>query len=478
MYEDYYRFRRQPFSPTPDPEFLYKSETHQKALEELLRGVRRREGMLLLTGGVGTGKTTTTRALLGLLDRDVFTALVINPFVTADELLRVLLTDFGVVSDSALLQGASRQRLVDTLNRFLLSLSSVGASALAVIDEAQNLDPAVLEQLRILTGLETDQQKLLQILLVGQPELQALLVTPEMRPLNQRIGRRATLSPLNREEVERYVGFRVQLARGAGNPLFSQDALDQVYACTGGIPREINQLCDRSLESGFAAQRPTVDRATVAEAAAALGFSSPAAAPAVVESLPDADSSPVGQRSRITPKTKRVLATAFGLAAGVGIGAWVAVTMPTRVLATAFGLAAGVGIGAWVAVTMPTWLGSGVTPGGAPPAVVDATPSAPSLAAAPSEAPQGGQAYRVMAARFDARRSADALAERLRRLGGAVSVAPPAGPDSQNEEGYLVWVGPYTTLTAAQAMDTAIRNRFGLDGTRIVADAGPSTTPP
>ncbi|MDA1093456.1 MAG: AAA family ATPase [Acidobacteria bacterium] len=453
MYEDYYRFRRQPFSPTPDPEFLYKSETHQKALEELLRGVRRREGMLLLTGGVGTGKTTTTRALLGLLDRDVFTALVINPFVTADELLRVLLTDFGVVSDSALLQGASRQRLVDTLNRFLLSLSSVGASALAVIDEAQNLDPAVLEQLRILTGLETDQQKLLQILLVGQPELQALLVTPEMRPLNQRIGRRATLSPLNREEVERYVGFRVQLARGAGNPLFSQDALDQVYACTGGIPREINQLCDRSLESGFAAQRPTVDRATVAEAAAALGFSSPAAAPAVVESLPDADSSPVGQRSRITPKTKRVLATAFGLAAGVGIGAW-------------------------VAVTMPTWLGSGVTPGGAPPAVVDATPSAPSLAAAPSEAPQGGQAYRVMAARFDARRSADALAERLRRLGGAVSVAPPAGPDSQNEEGYLVWVGPYTTLTAAQAMDTAIRNRFGLDGTRIVADAGPSTTPP
>lgn len=175
MYEDYYRFNRQPFSPTPDPEFLYKSAIHQRALEELLRGIRRREGMLLLTGDVGTGKTTTTRALLGLLDRDVFTALVIDPFVTADELLRVLLSDFGVVSDVRVMEGVSRQSLVDTLNRFLLSLSSVGASALAVVDEAQNLDPAVLEQLRVLTALETDQQKLLQILLVGQPELLSLI---------------------------------------------------------------------------------------------------------------------------------------------------------------------------------------------------------------------------------------------------------------------------------------------------------------
>ena len=397
MYEDYYRFRRQPFSPTPDPEFLYKSETHQKALEELLRGVRRREGMLLLTGDVGTGKTTTTRALLGLLDRDVFTALVINPFVTADELLRVLLTDFGVVSDAELLQGVSRQRLVDTLNRFLLSLSSVGASALAVVDEAHNLDPAVLEQLRVLTALETDKQKLLQILLVGQPELQTLLETPEMRSLNQRIARRATLRPLNRDEVERYVGFRVHMARGGHDTMFSTGALDEVCACTRGIPREINQLCDRSLESGFNAQLPTVDQATVAKAAAALGFSS--------EPAPHVDPTHVVHRSAMTAQTKRMLAGALGVAAGVGIGAW-------------------------VAMTMPVWSSIGVGAGGAPPPAVVPPPSAeasPPLGVAPSGALDGDQLYRVLAAEFGVRRSAEALAERLRRLGGGVSVAPPDG---------------------------------------------------
>lgn len=145
MYEDYYRFRRQPFSPTPDPEFLYKSASHQRALEQLLRGIRRREGMLLLTGDVGTGKTTTNRALLRLLDKNVFTALVLNPFVSEEELLRVLLQDFGVVADGRALQDASRQSLVETLNRFLLSLAAIGASALAVVDEAQNLRPSVLE---------------------------------------------------------------------------------------------------------------------------------------------------------------------------------------------------------------------------------------------------------------------------------------------------------------------------------------------
>ena len=217
MYEDHYRFHRQPFSPTPDPDFLYKSESHQQALEQLLRGIRRREGMLLLTGDVGTGKTTTTRALLRLLDKHVFTALVLNPFVSEDELLRVLLQDFGVVSDGRELEGVGRQSLVETLNRFLLSLAAVGASALAIVDEAQNLRPEVLEQLRVLTVLETDQQKLLQILLVGQPELRTMLARPEMRPLNQRIARRCSIRPLTCDEVEKYVGFRVRMAGGASS---------------------------------------------------------------------------------------------------------------------------------------------------------------------------------------------------------------------------------------------------------------------
>jgi general secretion pathway protein A len=436
VYENYYRFRRQPFSPTPDPEFLYKSAIHQRALEELLRGVRRREGMLLLTGDVGTGKTTTTRALLGLLDRDVFTALVINPFVTADELLRVLLTDFGVVSDIRLTEGVSRQSLVDTLNRFLLSLSSVGASALAVVDEAQNLDPAVLEQLRVLTALETDHQKLLQILLVGQPELKTLLETHEMRSLNQRIARRVTLGPLNREEVEHYVAFRIRLALDGGDPMFSDGALDQVHRFSGGVPREINKLCDRSLEAGFAAQSPTVDEALVAEAAAALDLTPMPALPVTIEAASEAEFVKSGRRAGLTARTKRWLAASVVVAAGIGLGVWVAVTMLG---------------GASDAVEV----------GGAP---LPATVEAPSPLGA---GPRAGQAFRVLAGEFDTRGSAEAVAEILRRLGGEVSVAAAVGSPDR----YLVWVGPYATLTAAQAMDADIKS-VGLAGTRIVPDEG------
>ena len=439
MYEDYYRFRRQPFSPTPDPEFLYKSDIHQKALEQLLRGVRRREGMLLLTGDVGTGKTTTTRALLGLLDRDVFTALVINPFVTADELLRVLLQDFGVVSDARVMKDVDRQTLVDTLNRFLLSLSSVGASALAVVDEAQNLDPAVLEQLRVLTTLETDQQKLLQILLVGQPELRTMLETPEMRPLNQRIARRCALSPLNRDEVESYVAFRIRMARGDWETMFSAGALGLVYKFSGGVPRQINQICDRSLEAGFAVQSPTIDETLVAEAAEALELTpKPAPEPAPPITVEDSRAVTDERRPRVSSRMKRWLATAAGVAAGVGIGWWVTMVLPSE----------------------------SRTPSeaSAPSATADAAVESGFVADA---------AYRVIAGEFDTLPPAQALAERLRRLGGAVSVSSPAGTAGR----YLVWVGPYATLTEARSMDTDIKGSFGLGGTRVVG-GGLGANPP
>ena len=442
MYEDYYRFRRQPFSPTPDPEFLYKSAIHQKALEELLRGVRRREGMLLLTGDVGTGKTTTTRALLGLLDRDVFTALVIDPFVTADELLRMLLQDFGVVSDSRLIQDIDRQTLVDTLNRFLLSLSSVGASALAVVDEAQNLKPAVLEQLRVLTTLETDQQKLLQILLVGQPELRTMLETPEMRPLNQRIARRCALSPLNRDEVESYVAFRIGMARGDREMMFSAGALELVYKFSGGVPRQINKICDRSLEAGFAVQSPTVEEALVVEAAEALELTQQPAVPIspAVPSSVGASPAVADEPRRVSSRTKRWLATAVGVAAGVGLGWWVTMVVPTE----------------------------SRTPNEAS--------GAASIAAADPAVESGfidDPAYRVIAGEFDTLAPAQALAERLRRLGGAVSVSAPAGTVGH----YLVWVGPYATLTEARSMDIEIKGSFGLGGTRVVG-GGLGANPP
>ena len=196
MYEDYYRFTRHPFSLTPDPEFLYKSEAHQAALEQLQRGIRRSEGFFLLTGDVGTGKTTICRTLVQQLGRNVFTALVLNPFVTQEELVRAILQDFGVVTHEEARTGAfawaTKQQLINTLNDFLISLAQIGASAVVVVDEAQNLSPSLLEGIRLLSNLETDDRKLLQILLVGQPELVTTLEADGMRQLRQRVARRAS----------------------------------------------------------------------------------------------------------------------------------------------------------------------------------------------------------------------------------------------------------------------------------------------
>ncbi len=444
MYEDHYRFHRQPFSPTPDPEFFYKSDSHQQALEQLLQGIRRREGILLLTGDVGTGKTTTTRALVRLLDKNVFTALVLNPFVSEDELLRVLLQDFGVVSDSRALQDAGRQSLVETLNRFLLSLAAVGASALAVVDEAQNLTAPVLEQLRVLTGLETDQQKLLQILLVGQPELQTMLALPEMRQLNQRIARRCTLRPLTRDEVDQYVAFRVRLAGGAWETIFTRRALDLIYQVSEGVPRKINLVCDRSLEMGFAALSLTIDEALVAKAAEALEFTR-----ADRDAIPSTRRRPRPGRFVVAPQTKRSMAAvACGGVAGVGLGA--ALTL----------------LAAW----SPS-AGPGDPP--VPPILATlALPQPVDLAAAAE--PGVRQSYTIRTVAFDSLPPADATAAQLRELGADVAVAPPAG----DVPSYVVWIGPYALLADARLMETVVKRRFGFLDARIVAGALPSDSPP
>ncbi len=273
VYENYYRFRQQPFGPTPDPEFLYRSEVHQETIEQIARGIKRREGMMLLTGDVGTGKTTTTRALLQLLDADVFIASIRNPFVGVLELLRSLLLDFEVVVDGPELREAGTTNLIEILSRFLVSLDSVKGSALVVVDEAQNLSPPVIEQLRVLTTLETDQRKLLQILLVGQPELEVLLAEPKMSSVNQRIARRCRLRPLYRDELDQYVDFRLRTAKGTAEPLFTSRALDLVHGYSRGVPRRINQLCDRALEEGYLSLTTEITESLIHEAANALGLS-------------------------------------------------------------------------------------------------------------------------------------------------------------------------------------------------------------
>jgi general secretion pathway protein A len=271
MYQEYYGFSEKPFSLTPDPKYLFRSESHANAFELLQYAVERREGFVVVTGDIGTGKTTLCRALLSEIDRKTCTALVLNPFLAEDDLLRVILQEFGLVSrDDHGVSGASRmskQALISTLNDFLLSLLPIGARAVVIIDEAQNLPLAVLEQIRILSNLETEKEKLLQIILVGQLNLETLLRSPELRQLDQRVSIRYRLRPLNAEEASAYIGHRLTIANPARPVSFSRRALEEVHAFSGGIPRLINLLCDRALVGAFAARGNRVEAGMVIAAA-------------------------------------------------------------------------------------------------------------------------------------------------------------------------------------------------------------------
>lgn len=274
MYEDYYGFVEKPFSLTPDPKFLYRSETHANAFDLLQYAIRRREGFVVITGDIGTGKTTLCRAILDELDRRTFTALVLNPFLSEEDLLKLILQDFGVVSRDEVKRGrlanVSKQDLIDTLNEFLLSLLPLGASALLVVDEAQNLPLQVLEQIRILSNLETDTEKLLQVVLVGQLNLQPLLRSPEMRQLDQRVSIRYELKPLTRRETAAYVEHRLTVAGGARAVGFTPRALDLVHRFSGGTPRLINLICDRALLAGYAERTNRIEPDLVVRAADSL----------------------------------------------------------------------------------------------------------------------------------------------------------------------------------------------------------------
>jgi general secretion pathway protein A len=281
MYEDYYGFVERPFSLTPDPKYLYPSESHANALEQLHYGIRRREGFMVVTGDIGTGKTTVCRALLGQLDRKTFTALITNPFMAEDDLLRVILQDFGVVSREELrrgrLTGVTRHELVETLHAFVRSLQQLRATALLIIDEAQNLPRPLLEHVRMLSNLETDKDKLLQIVLVGQSNLRDVLRSPELRQLDQRVSVRCSLRPLTRDETAAYIAHRLTVAGGGSTVAFSAAALDLLQRCTAGIPRLINLVCDRALLGAYSARAGTVTPDMIRKSAASLDLAIPRA---------------------------------------------------------------------------------------------------------------------------------------------------------------------------------------------------------
>ncbi len=264
MYLTFFGLNEKPFAITPDPRYLYLSERHAEALAHLLYGINEAGGFVQLTGEVGTGKTTIVRSLLAQTPKNAEIALILNPKMTAPEFLLTICEELGIgVPDSAL---GSLKDLVDILSHYLLRAHAAGHRVVLVVDEAQNLSPEVLEQVRLLTNLETNTQKLLQIILIGQPELRELLAGYELRQLAQRITGRYHLNPLSREETTAYVRHRLRVA-GATTDIFSPQALSEVFRLSQGVPRVINVFCDRALLGAYSLDRHRVTTPLVRHAA-------------------------------------------------------------------------------------------------------------------------------------------------------------------------------------------------------------------
>jgi general secretion pathway protein A len=261
MYLDFYGFRELPFSTMPDPKFLCLTSRHREALAQLTYAVEEDKGWGVLTGETGTGKTTLLRALLWKLDSTVAVAFVSDTTLPFDGLLECILEELGVKA-----LDASHARRLLSLKSFLRDRHSAGLKTVLVIDEAQNLSPSTLEQVRLLSNFEVSAARLLQILLVGQPELGAKLQLPELRQLRQRIALRFALGPLSREETRNYILSRLRIAGARDLGTFSDRAIDCIVRQSGGIPRAINLLCDHCLLIGYADQKRRIDPGIVAEA--------------------------------------------------------------------------------------------------------------------------------------------------------------------------------------------------------------------
>ena len=275
MYTSFFGLNEKPFAITPDPRYLFMSERHGEGLAHLLYGVTDSGGFIQLTGEVGTGKTTLVRTLLGQLPNEVDVALILNPQVTVLEFLQAICRELGVALPD---DRNSPMALVDALNRYLLDAHARGRRIILLVDEAQNLSDDVLEQLRLLTNLETAKQKLLQIILIGQPELREILARNNLRQLAQRVTGRYHLEPLSRDEAAKYIEHRMRVA-GAVGEIFDSGAKQEVHRIAGGIPRIMNVICDRALLGAFSREQRIVDKQLVRGAAAEVAGESDAPAP-------------------------------------------------------------------------------------------------------------------------------------------------------------------------------------------------------
>jgi len=334
MYASHFGLKQAPFSIAPDPRYLFMSERHREALAHLLYGVGGGGGFVLLTGEIGAGKTTVCRCFLEQIPRRCNVAYIFNPKLSTAELLQSICDEFRIPLPGG--PEASLKAHVDALNEFLLKTHAVGQNNVLIIDEAQNLSPEVLEQLRLLTNLETSERKLLQIILIGQPELRQMLAQPELEQLAQRVIARYHLDALSEEETAQYIQHRLETAGLKRGSLFERKALKRIHELTRGVPRRINLLCDRALLGAYAEGKARVDRAIVEKAAEEV-FESLA--------LPDAQPKAVARKGGGEHQGRNAFSTwpnwtwaVFGTGvtlslAGAGLSAWLHWVGPSKALA-------------------------------------------------------------------------------------------------------------------------------------------------
>ena len=533
-YEPFYGLSEKPFSLASDPAFFYKSAAHRAAFEALDAGIRRREGLIVLSGEIGTGKTTLCRAVLSQLDRKTFSTFVPDPFVTREDLLKTLLIGFGVASvadvNGGRLHGASRQDLSYPLYEFLDSLVPLQAFAVLVIDEAQNLSLGVMEEIRILAELEK-REKLLQVVLVGQPELRDNLRLPQMRQVEQRVTVRCELAPLAFGDVIEYVNHRLAVAATQpGSVAFTGGALEAVCLATGGVPRLINLVCDRALQRSFEARLKTIDRETVSAAVRDLDLGErrivPETALAVdVLPLPFDDAPDAGAPAKggvtafLAEQPREVKVVPPGREPATGTGAFQPEAGPAQApevtnalaefdsepegrtdtkesehalrqpvssglfwtLARAFGLATaalGIAIAAGVLDTRAAF--DLVAPNSSPvlPAAPDRTDAhagsavtaVDALTAALADArAHEPDAYAVLVATFHDRPTADGVVAELAAAGYRVHWAEVRSDDDAQQQ---VFVNGYGTLEDALGTVTRLRQRAGGTGVRLLQAPG------
>ena len=253
MYKQFYSLKEEPFNITSDPSFFFPSMRHEEAFVHLMYGIQTRKGIVVITGEIGTGKTTLCRTLLNRLDDKIKTALVLNPSFSDLQLLQMIIRDLGITCTQT-----SKLDLVDSISQFLIEQSMKGNNVAIVIDECQNLNIRQLEQIRLLSNIETEKEKLLQIILVGQPELCEKLKDPALRQLSQRVTVRYHILPLHKEEIGKYIAHRLAVAKADTRLQFTPEAVEAVFEYSKGTPRIINILCDRALLAGFVQETFTI----------------------------------------------------------------------------------------------------------------------------------------------------------------------------------------------------------------------------